>query len=128
MAVLLSILPALIITFLIIYIAQPTQIQVKENTLHISGLYGKTIELNQIKQINLSDTIPTILIRNNGLGLGPVKKGYFLLKGMGRCTLYLNGNYSPFLLLQTYDDEIIILNNKDKDYILRTYSEIDKSL
>lgn len=122
----LQILPVLIIIFLIIYIAQPTQMQIKDNALHILGLYGKTIELNRIRQINLSDAIPEILFRNNGLGLGSIKKGYFELKDVGRCSLYLNGSYTPYLHLQTYDGEIIIFNNKDEESILHIYNEIRK--
>lgn len=122
----LQIVPVLIIILLIIYIAQPTQIRIKDNALHISGLYGKTIELSRISRINLSDAIPEILFRNNGLGLGPIKKGYFVLKDAGRCTLYLNGSYVPYLHLQTYDGEIIILNNKDDESILHIYNEIRK--
>jgi len=124
----LQILPVIIILLIIVYMAQPTQMHIKNRTLQISGFYGKNIDFGTIKNVQLSDSIPRILLRTNGLGLGPVKKGYFRLEGVGKCCLFLNGQHSPYLIIETIHNEIIIVNNKDEEYIRYVYSTIRKNL
>ncbi len=123
---LLGIILVLLILLFIIYVAQPTKLTINNGLLRISGFYGKTIDMKRIENVWLSDSIPTILLRTNGLGLGPLKKGYFRVKGLGKCTLYLNGIYNPYLFIKTIDGEIIIWNNKDGEYLYEVYTVISK--
>lgn len=122
-----SIAVAVLILLLILYMAQPTKVVITQNVLRISGFYGKAIEINRIEKVWISDTIPQIWIRTNGLGLGPVKKGYFRLKEIGKCTLFLNGNYRPYLYIRTIEGETIIWNNKNSEYLWEVYRTIDPS-
>lgn len=123
---LLGIIVFVLILLFIFYVAQPNKIVVYDSLVCISGFYGKNVDMERIENVWLSDSIPTILIRTNGLGLGPLKKGYFRLKELGKCTLFLNGRYSPYLFIQTVDGEIITWNNKDREYLQDVYDLICK--
>jgi len=48
-----------------------------------TGMYGKEMKASEIKEVELTDTIPHILIRTNGFSLGPVHKGNFRLRNSG---------------------------------------------
>jgi len=123
-----QVLPLIIVILVIAYLAQPTHIDINDDSIRISGLYGKKYKFTQIKSVQLSDSISRILLRTNGLGLGPVKIGFFRLQDIGRCRLFLNGNYTPYLIIETWEMEIIILNNKNKEYIYHIYSTINKNI
>jgi len=123
-----QVIPVIIILLLIIYIIQPTQVHIKKDTIQISGFYGRNIKFHEIKNIQLSHSIPPILLRTNGLSIGPVKKGGFQLKDIGKCSLFLNGDYAPYLFLETMSNEIIIINDKDEEHIRHIYSIINKNL
>lgn len=118
------ILPIILIAALIIYLAIPTYYMVTKERLHISGIYGLTIDMRAITSVELIEELPSVSLRTNGIGLGPIKKGFFIVEGLGRCRVLFNGNYSPYLIIRTNNGETIIINHKNKEYILSLASTI----
>jgi hypothetical protein len=121
---LLIILPVALILLAIMYVALPNKTEIKESKVCISSIYGHNIRLQDIKAVELAETLPKIRLRSGGLTLGPIRKGIFILEDLGQCQLYLNGDYSPYLLLRTYKDEIIILNCSDNEHTRALYHTI----
>ncbi len=78
----------------------------------ISGLYGTAVSWEEITGISLENEIPKITTRNNGLGLGEIRKGHFTVEGKGRGRLYLESDKGPFLCITTAES-FIIINYKD---------------
>jgi hypothetical protein len=64
----------------IIYGQASPQVEVKAEGIVIGGLYGTTIPAEKIREVSLENEIPRIIYRNNGLGYGEIKKGYFTLR------------------------------------------------
>ena len=107
--IILSILFTLsIITFLCISSKEPS-ISFENNNIKISGLYGETIPVETIREISLTENLPTIIYRSNGLSLGEINKGYFKTKESGSVKLFLQKSKGPF---------IHITNNKGKHYYI----------
>lgn len=121
---LLIVLPVALILLVIMYIALPNKTEIKDNQVCISSIYGHNIHFQDIKAVELAERLPKIVLKSGGLALGPVRKGVFILEDLGQCQLYLNGDYSPYLLLRTYKNEIIILNCSDSEYTRALYHTI----
>ncbi|MCF7931017.1 MAG: hypothetical protein K9L02_05880 [Acholeplasmataceae bacterium] len=79
----------------------------QESILEITGMYKKTILIDQNTEINLVSPI-TITKRTNGSSTGDIKKGYFTLEG--DLAVYLNLGDSSL-------DWIEIINGDDYYYI-----------
>lgn len=120
--VFLSVILVLIIAFGY-YSLQEPMITTDNDKATISGLYGETLLLNDIKQIDLTDSIPRIGIRTNGFSLGEVKKGYFRLEGVNNVKLFLSSDQPPFIIIKT-TDRILILNHKEPSSTKADYENI----
>ncbi|MBV7439982.1 DUF3784 domain-containing protein [Weeksellaceae bacterium TAE3-ERU29] len=94
--------------------------------LKIEGSYGETIEINQIKSIELVNKIPEISYKVNGASLGTMSKGYFKTQNGEKVKLILNNSdNSPYILIIKKDGEKIYYSSKsDSDSIL--FNEIKK--
>lgn len=80
-----------------------------EGTIKITGLYGITINKDDITNLELRDDIPEIKRRENGIGLGHfVRKGYFSVNEFGRARLLLHSGEGPYLIIQTEEQNMII--------------------
>lgn len=103
---------------------QPTQAAVTEGRIAFSGRYGIEVEQDQIREIELWDSIPRIKIRVNGIGLGNILKGEFNLEELGRCRLLLNLPNPPYLYIELENNKKIIFNSKEPGYTERLYNQI----
>ena len=69
---------------------KPEDINIDNGSLCIPGNYATEVRLNDIRMIELLDSLPEITARTNGIGLGNINKGHFRLEGVGACRLYVN--------------------------------------
>jgi hypothetical protein len=99
---------------IMVYGQVSTRVEVKPEGIVIGGMYGTTIPAEEIREVSLEDEIPRILVRNNGLGYGEIKKGHFTLEGLGRGRLYLESREGPHICIYTADSYAII-NYRDPD-------------
>lgn len=110
-------------TFFIIASTEPT-VLAKPDKITITGLYGITIPTEEIKELTLSDKIPSIGLRINGFSLGDVRKGYFLMEGTGRVKLFLSSTSGLYIKIQTSQGQSIFLNFKNADKTTEAYYEM----
>jgi hypothetical protein len=82
----------------------------EDENIRITGLYGETIPIKNVKNVEILKDIPTIQLRTNGLALGAVRKGYFLMKDLGTVKLFLSSSSQPYVKLQIDSDQYIIFN------------------
>ncbi len=90
-------------------------VKVNENIITITGQYGTNINISNITKISLEESIPPIGTKVNGAGLGDIKKGDYMVEGMGKCRLFLHAPQGPFIVIDTVDGYVIInFNNQDR--------------
>lgn len=77
-----------------------SKMQIFDNQIVISGMYGESIAYADMQAIVLVDSLPTIVSRNNGFSLGNSHKGYYRTKDGTKVKLFLNTKEPPFILLQ----------------------------
>ena len=98
---------------------------VKNHYIKIYGLYGNNIDIADIEELSLKDTIPAVDKVVNGIMLGNgKKKGYFNLDGKN-ARLYLYNDESPYIYIKTPKDQYYI-NLITADETKTFYNEIMK--
>lgn len=109
---------------LLYYVSQDQSISLSSDSITISSPYSDTINLKDIKDIKLKDSLPEIRSKINGInGINHVDKGYFNLDGLGEAKLYIHDNISPFIFITT-DNNYYIINCKNSDNTKNLYNEI----
>lgn len=93
--------------------SRPLRISLADGTLEIGGSYGMTLKASDIRRVDLRDSLPDIEMRTNGIGMGNIQKGHFLLKDIGVCRLYVDMDNPPFICLWLEDGEVIFLNHQN---------------
>ena len=96
----------------------------EDDNIKITGLYGETIPVKDIKNVELIKDIPAIQLRTNGLALGAVRKGYFSMKDLGTVKLFLSSSSQPYVKFQTVSNQYIIFNFENADKTIDVYNEI----
>ncbi len=100
---------------LITYGFIPTKTIYGNNTIRFTGMYGFEVSIDEITNVELSDTLPTIKIRTNGFSLGSIKKGFFNLDKFGKSKLLIHSDIAPYLILSKINKDKVIMNFKDKN-------------
>ncbi|OAV75268.1 hypothetical protein Barb7_01124 [Bacteroidales bacterium Barb7] len=116
----------LITVFLFVSSKEPS-IHIEHGNINITGLYGETVPIKEIKHIQILDTIPEIRLRTNGFAFGSIRKGHFLVEGLGNVKLFLSSSSAPYIEIQTLSDQYIIVNFKNADKTINIYNEIKKN-
>ncbi|MBZ0242865.1 MAG: DUF3784 domain-containing protein [Bacteroidales bacterium] len=120
-------LVAVFVIGLLTYGYLPTKVNVSDNMIKFSGMYGFEMSISDIDKVEFSDKIPNIKTRTNGFSSGAVKKGFFNLDKFGKTQLLINSNKSPYLIMTKNNSDKIIVNFKDKNETEKIFGEI-KSL
>ncbi|XOV93797.1 MAG: DUF3784 domain-containing protein [Bacteroidota bacterium] len=84
---------------------------IANDQLEISGMYGLTVNIKAVKRL---ETLPPILKRTNGFGMGSIKRGNFNLAEIGQCKLFLESLEGPFIYIETNDGTPVIINTGAK--------------
>ena len=119
-----SILFAICVPIGLILSAQEPSIIVQNEGVKITGLYGETIPIKEIASIEMTKTIPSVELRTNGLGLGNVLKGYFLMERIGTAKLFLSSLSGPYIKIQTVSKRYIYISFKDESKTIDAYNQI----
>lgn len=90
-----------------------------------SGSYGIRIKDEDVKSIEIIETMPKILLKTGGSSNGKIKSGSFKLEGDIEAKLYLQSKEGPYIKIVT-DKQDIYINNKDKEKIKDIYDELMK--
>lgn len=108
-------------------LSRPNRIEVTGENLIIDGSYRQTVRLDEIKSCELLGQMPKIRIRTNGIGLGKIQIGNFRVEGIGKCRLYLNLRYPPFVHVTTISGEHIFFNTKNPAFTKELYDALSRS-
>jgi len=91
----------------------------------IKGMYGEEIAYSDIKEIELTENLPTIKLKAKGFALGDHRKGYFHTDGQG-VKLFISGKQGPFLKIKTKNEEIYL--NRKQDNIQTLFKDLGQLL
>jgi hypothetical protein len=91
--------------------SRPNTYSVNDGVLSVSGMYGKEINISDIKNVELRDSLPGHLFKANGFNLGTVLKGRYH-SDSGYMTLYVDTSKPPFIYIST-EDGLTILNEEN---------------
>jgi hypothetical protein len=98
---------------------------IDDEKMTISGKYGEKIPLNQLNEVFLADTLPSIGIRTFGTSTGTIRKGNFQSKSLNRnVKLFLHGKTKPYIYIIYADNKYVIINFRTKEKILQIYEQL----
>ena len=113
-----------VIGTLIFYSTIPTTLKVNEDKLVFTGMYGITKTLEDIVGVRLSDTLPDITLRLNGVSLGGINKGWFKMRAGGTCLLFLSSHSKPYIIFTEKSGKEIIFNSKTEELTMEAFREL----
>jgi len=102
----------------------PSKTIFNNDTIRFSGMYGFEINITEIKNVELTDKIPTINMRTNGFSFGTIKKGYFNLDKFGKSRLLVQSDIPLFLIISNSNGKKTIINYKDIKETEQIYEKI----
>ena len=105
-----------------------TKTQINGDIIRFTGMYGKEMKVSEIEKVELTDTIPAILMRTNGFSLGPVHKGNFRLDEFGKCRLYINSGKGIYIVITDIQGFRTILRYKNDRESRRIFERISELL
>lgn len=114
------------VTSSIITTSKQPDVLESDTEITFTGKYGMTINKEDITKVQLLDEIPEIKIRTNGLGLGTILKGHFILDELGACNLLLRLPNPPYLYIEYEDDTRLIFNATDPDCAKKLYRSLSE--
>jgi len=103
----------LFIVFMFADSLRDNKVEVKNQTLEISGDYGTKLNLADIKSIELINELPEISFKINGFALETIKKGSFKTKDGEKVKLLINSISTPLILITTKDSKKIYYSSKE---------------
>ena len=102
---------------------KPTKIEVGEETIKISGMYGREIPISEIVSVELLEKMPSVAMRTNGSSTGRYNKGHFRLTNGEDCLLFIR-NKAPYIELRTADN-LYYINGDTKEETFEILSKIN---
>lgn len=112
----------LIFTMLIYGVREP-KVEFTADRIIISGMYGSSINKEDINDISLEDTIPKVLRKTNGFDFGYILRGNFALAEVGRAKIYIHENKPPYIVIKT-EKIYYVVNYKDANKTIELYNKL----
>lgn len=106
------------VTVIIAMSSRPQQITVGEDSVRISGMYGREIPVADIVSVELLEALPHIKMRTNGSSTGRYSKGHFLLENGEKCMLFVRHKMPPYIEIRT-SDNLYYLNGATEGETMR---------
>ena len=103
------------------------QITVGEESVKISGMYGREIPLAEIVSVEILEKLPPIKMRINGSSTGKYSKGHFLLENGEKCMLFVRHKTPPYIEMHT-SDNLFYFNGSNEEETLSLFKTIDARL
>lgn len=107
---------------------RPVRIEVTADSLVISGNYGYSVKLSGMQSVEMLDRLPRIKIRSNGIGWKNIKIGHFILEGTGKCRLYVNRKYPPYVHIVTTGGKHVIFNTGNPEETESLFASLSSAL
>lgn len=98
-----------------------------EQSFEITGVYGDQWSYQDIKKVELLDEMPEVTFKQDGFGMSTVAKGRFKVKDYGSSLLFIRGDASPCIYIETGNRKIFI-NAKTSKQTLEWYEELKTNM
>lgn len=98
------------------------KIEVSEDTISISGMYGRNIPMSEVVSVELLEQLPPIRQRTNGSSTYKYNKGHFLLKSGERCIMIVR-LIAPYIEIRT-SYNLYYLNGATQEETMGLYEQI----
>lgn len=105
----------------------PNSISTSGSELYIRGEFGDTIDLSEIKSIQLQSIAPQTDYRKNGSAIGNMCKGVFVQKDGSERRIYADISKPPFIVLKLDPNDhpdVVIFNFKSSSQTKAFYNEL----
>jgi hypothetical protein len=94
------------------------QLTASPSGIVIDGIYGETLDWEQIAQLSLVNERPRLNYRSNGFSMGKIKKGYFVSTQGKKLKLILNSDQTPLIKLTLQNGEVLYYSAKSQSNTL----------
>ncbi|MBM7542241.1 hypothetical protein [Amphibacillus cookii] len=119
----LSVLVVLGLAVALFWVTRESKISIQGTTLEIGGMYGISIDAEEVEDVLLTDEIPNIRGKTNALSLLSLKKGTFRMDEIEKARLYLHSGNGPYIQIMTSED-VIIVNYRNAEMTESVYEDI----
>ncbi|KLU62800.1 hypothetical protein CEB3_c08900 [Peptococcaceae bacterium CEB3] len=116
----------LLVSIPLYFYSRPPVYRISGKTFSISTEYGKTVNLSDIKRVQLKNDLPKGLKKVLGINMGTILKGHFTSKN-GDLTVYINTAHPPFIFLSTTSG-LIIINDRTKTDTQSLYNQLETKI
>lgn len=106
--------------------ARPATFEVKEDMFIVHGGYGLKIPVDSIIHVEITDRLPEITLRSNGVSLWKYHKGNYQTKEYGRVMLYLHSGHGPYLLVRSKVKPPVFIDRDSREELESLYSLLKK--
>jgi len=117
-------LTGIIIGSFIYYESRAITVNIKETQFEITGDYGFSQNYSDIVSIDTISQMPNIEWKTDGFATKKVRKGNFILTGVGSARLFINFNVSPFVRLVPKSGQVIYFNLKDRPSTIEVFDKL----
>lgn len=114
-----------VIAISIYFASRQPNIKIAERSILVSGAYGFKIKVDELSYLGLVDSLPRIKLRSNGIDLGKIKKGHFILDDLGECRLMLRNQIPPFIKIESRRTGVVFINFSTTDETNKFFNEIN---
>jgi|GEM_PF-2160162 hypothetical protein len=116
----------LVAGILLVVVLDP-DVQVEGDTIQVSGLYKRDIQLEDAEDVSLQEELPQIQDQANGLSIGNTLRGTFRIEGGELSTMFVQKNTPPFIHIRT-GERLFVINFRDSQETEDLYEEIMEEL
>ncbi len=108
---------------LIYFSMQPTKFDVESENFKISGVYGDTMNWNEISDIQLVEELPKVAVRTNGSAMGSKAKGNFKFENGDKVKLFVDKSVAAFITF-SWNGELYYINMPSVPETEKLYKEM----
>jgi hypothetical protein len=120
-----SVITVLVVVIFMSYGVNPSRVKYDNGNLTFSGMFGLSRPIREISYIRISDTIPNVSLRLNGLSVGGINKGLFKLEDGSTCHLFLSSSKAPYIVFTDYSGREIYFNQSSGEKTMLIYRQLE---
>jgi len=113
--VIILILTAIGVSFIFFKSFQETKIHIEDTAVRFVGMYGETIDFQDIGDVKLLQKLPRITAKLHGTAMDGIYKGKFKTADEGIVKLLINAENKPYIQIIKKNDKSIFFASKNDD-------------
>jgi hypothetical protein len=120
------VLTLLLPVLFIIVSGRETKVVFENGSFKITGIYGMSIPLNDLVQVDTVSGFPDIEMRTNGYALGKTRKGNFRLVDKTNVKLFIKKGNTPYIIIHAKNQKPIYLNFENRQETIELYNKLKR--